>query len=181
VPARARLCLLTCAACPAAILTCLHCPRPTTVNTQNCLSYTKHATCSRHSLSPSLLLTRCPRPLPPPAGLPEEVAHTKQCLSAGYAVLALMSRDREYRARCFSTSGNPDLSEPARPPCPAPPRPACLPACKLGCRSSSLPVSASVTLATVTQTEPASHTPAPASGPCCLPAFVQTTSPLPRR
>ncbi|PRW59841.1 hypothetical protein C2E21_1509 [Chlorella sorokiniana] len=38
-------------------------------------------------------------------GLPEEVAHTKQCLARGYAVLALRSLDREYRSRCFSSSG----------------------------------------------------------------------------
>ena len=40
----------------------------------------------------------------PPAGLPEEVAHTKQCLARGYAVLALMSKDRQYKSRCFSSS-----------------------------------------------------------------------------
>ena len=45
------------------------------------------------------------------AGLPEEVSHTKQCLARGYAVLALMSRNREYRNRCFSSSGDPALSE----------------------------------------------------------------------
>ena len=43
-------------------------------------------------------------------GLPEEVAHTKQCLARGYAVLALRSLDREYRSRCFSSSGK-QLSE----------------------------------------------------------------------
>jgi hypothetical protein len=46
-------------------------------------------------------------------GLPEEVSHTKQCLARGYAVLALMSLDRSYRFRCFSSSGGPDRSEPA--------------------------------------------------------------------
>jgi len=38
-------------------------------------------------------------------GLPEEVSHTKQCLARGYAVLALMSINREYRSRCFASSG----------------------------------------------------------------------------
>ena len=50
------------------------------------------------------------RDLSPHPGLPEEVAHTKQCLARGYAVLALRSLDREYRSRCFSSSGT-KLSE----------------------------------------------------------------------
>jgi hypothetical protein len=45
------------------------------------------------------------------AGLPEEVSHSKQCLARGYAVLALMSLNREYRSRCFSSSGGPGSSE----------------------------------------------------------------------
>ncbi|KAL4440448.1 hypothetical protein ABPG75_003449 [Micractinium tetrahymenae] len=44
-------------------------------------------------------------------GLPEEVAHTKQCLARGYAVLALSSKDREWTSRCFSSSGDPALSD----------------------------------------------------------------------
>lgn len=44
-------------------------------------------------------------------GLPEEVAHTKQCLARGYAVLALSSKDREWSSRCFSSSGDPNLSD----------------------------------------------------------------------
>lgn len=51
---------------------------------------------------------RAPRPA---AGLPEEVAHTKQCLARGYAVLALTSKDRVWASRCFSSSGNPAISE----------------------------------------------------------------------
>ncbi|KAL4458454.1 hypothetical protein ABPG75_013319 [Micractinium tetrahymenae] len=39
-------------------------------------------------------------------GLPEEVSHSKQCLAHGCAVLALMSKDRQYRSRCFSSSGD---------------------------------------------------------------------------
>ena len=46
-----------------------------------------------------------PAPSHPPAGLPEEVSHSKQCLARGYAVLALMSLNREYKWRCFSSSG----------------------------------------------------------------------------
>ncbi|KAL4422147.1 hypothetical protein ABPG77_006836 [Micractinium sp. CCAP 211/92] len=41
-------------------------------------------------------------------GLPEEVAHSKQCLARGYAVLALMSKNRIQNgpvARCFASSG----------------------------------------------------------------------------
>lgn len=38
------------------------------------------------------------------------MAHTKQCLARGYAVLALASKDRT-KFRCFSASGNPYLSE----------------------------------------------------------------------
>jgi hypothetical protein len=45
------------------------------------------------------------------AGLPEEVSHSKQCLARGYAVLALMSLNREYRNRCFSSSGTPQQSK----------------------------------------------------------------------
>ena len=45
------------------------------------------------------------------SGLPEEVAHTKQCLAAGYAVLALMSKNRAYEDRCFRFSGNATVSE----------------------------------------------------------------------
>ncbi|PSC68342.1 heat shock 70 kDa 17 isoform A [Micractinium conductrix] len=44
-------------------------------------------------------------------GLPEEVAHTKQCLARGYTVLALMSKNRAYRNRCFSAAGDPALSD----------------------------------------------------------------------
>ena len=60
---------------------------------------------------------RCARPAYPPcsAGLPEEVAHTKQCLARGYAVLALASKDRT-RMRCFSAAGDQTLSERVRPP-----------------------------------------------------------------
>ena len=49
--------------------------------------------------------------LPCPAGLPEEVAHTKACLARGYAVLALASKNREDKNRCFSSSGDPNKSE----------------------------------------------------------------------
>jgi hypothetical protein len=45
-----------------------------------------------------------------PAGLPEEVAHTKQCLARGYAVLAVASKDRT-KLMCFSSAGDPSLSE----------------------------------------------------------------------
>ena len=57
--------------------------------------------------------SRCPPvpPTTPAAGLPEEVSHSKQCLARGYAVLALMSKDRRYRFRCFSSSGDKTLSE----------------------------------------------------------------------
>ncbi|KAL4431781.1 hypothetical protein ABPG77_002997 [Micractinium sp. CCAP 211/92] len=44
-------------------------------------------------------------------GLPEEVAHTKQCLARGYAVLALTPKDRVWSSRCFSSSGDPALSD----------------------------------------------------------------------
>jgi hypothetical protein len=44
-------------------------------------------------------------------GLPEEVSHSKQCLARGYAVIALMSKDRAYRSRCFSSSANPSLND----------------------------------------------------------------------
>ncbi|KAI3435834.1 hypothetical protein D9Q98_001892 [Chlorella vulgaris] len=46
-------------------------------------------------------------------GLPEEVSHSKQCLARGYAVLALMSLNREYRSRCFSSSGGPGSNDQA--------------------------------------------------------------------
>ncbi|KAL4458456.1 hypothetical protein ABPG75_013321 [Micractinium tetrahymenae] len=39
-------------------------------------------------------------------GLPEEVSHSKQCLANGCAVLALMSLNRDYRSRCFASSGS---------------------------------------------------------------------------
>lgn len=56
---------------------------------------------------------RCPQC----TGLPEEVAHSKQCLARGYAVMALMSLNRDYRGRCFSSSGGEGSSEwPPRPP-----------------------------------------------------------------
>ena len=35
------------------------------------------------------------------AGLPEEVAHTKQALARGYAVLAIDSKNRDFNNRCF--------------------------------------------------------------------------------
>lgn len=60
---------------------------------------------------PTILTTALRRFSPLGAGLPEEVAHTKQCLARGYAVLALMSKDRLYRSRCFSSSSNTTLSE----------------------------------------------------------------------
>ncbi len=44
--------------------------------------------------------TRSPCPLP--AGLPEEVSHTKQALARGYAVLAVDSRNRDFDNRCYS-------------------------------------------------------------------------------
>lgn len=37
-----------------------------------------------------------------PAGLPEEVSHTKQALARGYAVLAVDSKDRDPMSRCYS-------------------------------------------------------------------------------
>jgi hypothetical protein len=57
-------------------------------------------------------MDRLPRPCP--AGLPEEVAHTKACLARGYAVLALASKNREDKNRCFSSSGDPSKSEPGQ-------------------------------------------------------------------
>ncbi|PSC75566.1 hypothetical protein C2E20_1341 [Micractinium conductrix] len=36
------------------------------------------------------------------SGLPEEVAHTKQALARGYAVLAIDSKNRDFNNRCFS-------------------------------------------------------------------------------
>lgn len=56
-------------------------------------------------------LRRLTAPCPltfPCAGLPEEVAHSKQCLAHGFAVLALMSKNRIQNgpvARCFASSG----------------------------------------------------------------------------
>lgn len=47
----------------------------------------------------------CPMSHPPLAGLPEEVSHTKQALSAGYAVAAINSLDRRQEGTdvmCFS-------------------------------------------------------------------------------
>jgi hypothetical protein len=43
--------------------------------------------------------------LPPTAGLPEEVSHTKQALSAGYAFAAMNSLNRQEQGedvKCFS-------------------------------------------------------------------------------
>ena len=44
-------------------------------------------------------------------GLPEEVAHTKQALAWGFAVLAVESKNQSYHGRCFSSSGDPVLSD----------------------------------------------------------------------
>ena len=63
---------------------------------------------------PTASLSSVLLPTQPTAGLPEEVSHTKQCLARGYAVMALMSKDRAYRARCFSSSPDPSLSEQCR-------------------------------------------------------------------
>ena len=44
-------------------------------------------------------------------GLPEEVAHTKQALAHGFAVLALESKSRERDNRYFSYSNDPVISD----------------------------------------------------------------------
>ncbi|KAL4424170.1 hypothetical protein ABPG75_001471 [Micractinium tetrahymenae] len=44
-------------------------------------------------------------------GLPEEVAHVKQALAWGYAVLAVESRNRDQQGRCFSSANDPAVSD----------------------------------------------------------------------